>query len=269
MKKFYWSLFIFLIQFSSPIISCAGAVSRIDSLLSVMTLEEKVGQLSLVDLGVIANGRICDLDQPQKIDTAKLRKAIQRYHIGAVLNVGCGSGAIGLSQWRELTATLQNENLKWSRLKLPILYGIDAVHGANYTQGATLFPQPIGQAATWSPDLVEQLNAVTAYEIRACGIPWNFSPVLDLARQPLWSRFFETYGEDVLLSTTMGKAAVRGLQGTAVSDPFRAAACLKHFLGYGFPMSGHDRTPTWMSERELREYFLPPFEAAIRGGANR
>ncbi|MFM2135340.1 MAG: Periplasmic beta-glucosidase precursor [Bacteroidota bacterium] len=267
MKRFYIALISIFPHFIVPSVTFAGSVSRIDSLLGLMTLEEKVGQLSLVDLGVIARGGICDLIQPQQIDTAKLRTAIQRYHVGAVLNVGCGSGTIGLERWHELLSTIQEQNLCLSRLPIPVLYGIDAIHGANYTKGATLFPQPIGQAATWHPELVEQLNAVTAYEVRATGIPWNFSPVLDLARQPLWSRFFETYGEDVLLSGTMGKAAVRGLQGQDVNDPCRVAACLKHFLGYGFPLSGHDRTPVWMSDRELREYFLPAFEAAIRDGA--
>ncbi len=252
---------------------CAGELVAmpsaipIDSLLRRMTLEEKVGQMSLIDLGVIAKGSICALQQPQEIDTAKLRSAIQQYHIGSVLNVGCGSGTISLENWRSIITLIQSENLRYSRMGIPVLYGVDAIHGANYTQGATLFPQPIGQAATWNPDLVEELNAVTAYEVRASGIPWNYSPVLDIGRQPLWSRFFETYGEDVCLATSMGTAAVKGLQGSDVNSPYQVAACMKHFLGYGFPLSGHDRTPAWISERELREYFLPTFEAAIHAGA--
>lgn len=251
---------------AGELVAMPSAIS-IDSLLRRMTLEEKVGQMSLIDLGVIAKGSICDLQQPQQIDTGKLRSALEKYHVGSVLNVGCGSGTISLENWRTIISIIQSDNLRYSRQHIPILYGVDAIHGANYTQGATLFPQPIGQAATWNPDLVQQLNAVTAYEVRASGIPWNYSPVLDIGRQPLWSRFFETYGEDVCLSKAMGTAAVSGLQGTDVSSPYRVAACLKHFLGYGFPLSGHDRTPAWIGERELREYFLPTFEAAIRAGA--
>ena len=140
-------------------------------------------------------------------------------------------------------------------------------HGVNYTVGATLFPQPLAQAATWNPQLAEEAASVTAYEVRASGIPWNFSPVLDIARQPLWSRFFETYGEDVYLACEFAAAVVRGYQGNNVADKNKVAACMKHFLGYSFPLSGKDRTPAWIPERELREYFLPTFKIAIDNGA--
>ncbi|MFM7216673.1 MAG: glycoside hydrolase family 3 protein, partial [Bacteroidota bacterium] len=239
----------------------------IDSLIAHMTVEEKVGQMTQVDLGMIAKGNICQLEEPRALDTAKLRTALERYHVGSVLNVGCGSGTIALDEWRALIGELHSANRKYSRTGIPILYGIDAIHGANYVVGATLFPQPIGQAATWNPDLIERLNAITAYETRAAGIPWNFSPVLDIGRQPLWSRFFETYGEDVLLASDMSDAAVRGLQGKRLDDPYRVAACMKHFLGYSAPISGRDRTPAWIGPRELREYFLPTFQAAIAAGA--
>lgn len=240
---------------------------EIDALIQSMTIEEKVGQMSQIDLGVIAEGSICNLKQPQTLDAAKLKEAISTYHIGSVLNVGCGSGTIALENWQKIISTLQAENEKLSRIKIPILYGIDAIHGANYTMGATLFPQQIGQAATWNPELVKKGYEITAYETRASGIPWNFSPVLDLGRQPLWSRFFETFGEDVLLAKTMTKFAIQGLQGDDVSNPYKVAACMKHFLGYSMPLSGKDRTPSWISDRELREYFLPTFQTAIAQGA--
>lgn len=244
-----------------------GQSVLIDSLLSRMTIEEKVGQMTQVDLGVIAKGKICQLEEPRALDTAKLRIAFEKYHVGSVLNVGCGSGTIALDEWRTIIEQLQAANKNYTRLDIPVVYGIDAIHGANYIVGATLFPQPIGQAATWNPSLVEQLNAITAYETRAAGIPWNFSPVLDIGRQPLWSRFFETYGEDVLLSSEMGTAAVKGLQGNNLNDAYQVAACMKHFLGYSTPLSGHDRTPAWIGPRELREYFVPSFKAAIEAGA--
>ena len=239
----------------------------IEAILSKMSIEEKAGQMSQIDLGLIAKGDICKLENPQTLDTKKLNEAIEKYHIGSILNVGCGSGTISLERWHSILKTIHFANGKLSKNKVPILYGIDAIHGANYTKGATLFPQQIAQAATWNPELVKKGYEITAYETRATGIPWNFSPVLDLGRQPLWSRFFETFGEDVYLAKTMSKVAIEGLQGKDVSNPYQLAACMKHFLGYSLPLSGKDRTPAWISERELREYFLPTFQTAIKSGA--
>lgn len=265
MKKKY----IFLFFLSLNLLGFAQKTKdiSIDSLLKLMTIEEKVGQMSQIDLGVIAVGDICNLKNPQQLDMSKLQQAITKYKIGSILNVGCGSGTISMENWQKIVATIHAENAQSSRLKIPIIYGIDAIHGANYTMGATLFPQEIGQAATWNPQIVELANAISAYETRASGLPWNFSPVLDLGRQPLWSRFFETYGEDVCLAKAMAKAAISGLQGDDVSSPYKVAACMKHFLGYSASLSGKDRTPAWISERELREYFLPTFQQAIQSGA--
>lgn len=240
---------------------------NLDSLIRLMTIEEKVGQMTQIDLGVIAEGDICALKNPQSLNSDKLKNAIVNYHIGSILNVGCGSGTISPSNWRNILSQIHDENLKLNRLNIPVIYGIDAIHGANYTMGATLLPQQIGQAATWNPELVQKGYEVTAYETRASGLPWNFSPVLDLGRQPLWSRFFETFGEDVYLATKMSEVSIYGLQGGDVSNKYKVAACMKHFLGYSMPLSGKDRTPAWISERELREYFLPTFQAAIKQGA--
>ncbi len=269
--------------------------SPFEKLIASMSLEEKVGQMTQIDLGVIAKGAPCALTQPQTIDTDKLRIAFEKYHVGSILNVGCGSGTISLENWKQIHSEIASANKKYLP-NVPVLFGIDAIHGANYTQGATLFPQQIGQAATWNPDLITQAAEITAYEVRASGIPWNFSPVLDLGRQPLWSRFFETYGEDVFLAKSMTSACIRGYQGMEMSlrgpsfdphwnslditeslhlqnyasqgiDPYHVSACMKHFLGYSYPLSGKDRTPAWISDRELREYFLPTFEKAIDEGA--
>lgn len=268
MHKYRRFLFFVMMLFAGNLFAQKKATGiNIDSLLSLMTIEEKAGQMTQIDLGVIAQGDICKLKNPQTLDLAKLGVAISTYHIGSILNVGCGSGTISLNNWHSILNTIHSENLRQSRIKIPIIYGIDAIHGANYTMGATLFPQEIGQAATWNPSLVEKGYQVTAYETRASGIPWNFSPVLDLGRQPLWSRYFETFGEDVYLSKSMAKVAIRGLEGNDVSSPYQVAACMKHFLGYSMPLSGKDRTPAWISERELREYFLPSFETAIKQGA--
>ncbi len=268
MKFLLYTLVFILSIFSLSLHSqTLNASINIDSLINKMTIEEKAGQMTQIDLGVIAEGDICKLKNPQTIDIKKLSNAISNYHIGSILNVGCGSGTISLENWHNIINLIHSQNKKLSRLNIPIIYGIDAIHGANYTMGATLFPQQIGQAATWNPALVKKVYEITAYETRASGIPWNFSPVLDLGRQPLWSRFFETFGEDVYLASEMTKLAIYGMQGKNVNNPYKVASCMKHFLGYSMPLSGKDRTPAWISDRELREYFLPTFNEAIKQGA--
>lgn len=238
---------------------------KIKSKLSKMSLTEKVGQMTQIDLGLIAKGDICALQQPQVLDSAKLAIAFNKYKIGSVLNVGCGSGTMSLQRWHSIINDIQKASFNSVNHGVYVVYGIDAIHGANYTMGATLFPQQIGQAATWNPDLVKKAAQITAQEVRASGIPWNFSPVLDLGRQPLWSRFFETYGEDVHLAKAMTKSAIEGYQNNGINTS--VAACMKHFLGYSYPLSGKDRTPAWIDERTLREYYLPTFETAIQSGA--
>ena len=143
------------------------------------------------------------------------------------------------------------------------MYGIDAIHGATYTSGAVLGPQQIGLAATWDTALVRILAEKTDMEVTACGIPWNFSPVLDVARDARWPRFWETFGEAPKLVSDMGVAMVKGYQ----EGPSPIAATLKHYVGYSRPLTGKDRTPAWIPERQLRQIFLPPFAAAIDAGA--
>ena len=237
----------------------------IDALLSKMTIEEKVGQMTQLNLDVVCEGGIYNLVEPHHIEPTKLHKALVEYHVGSILN--CGGHAYGLDQWHTIINTIQQVATTETRLKIPVIYGIDAIHGANYTLGSTLFPQPLAQAASWNTDMVKRGGEITAYEVRATGIPWNFSPVLDLGRDPRWSRLFETYGEDVLLATKMGLATIEGYQGNNLADAYHVAACMKHFLGYSMPRTGKDRTPVYIDEIQLREYFLPTFQAAINAGA--
>src|SRR2546422_1959356 len=234
---------------------------KIEALLKRMTLEEKVGQMTQLAIGMIAKGR----DQEIQIDPAKLDKALVRYGVGSILNVA--EQALTVDKWHEIINQIQEAATKKTRLGIPVIYGIDSIHGANYVQGSTLFPQEIGMAATWNPELMKRGTEVAATETRAAGIPWSFSPVLDIGRQPLWPRFYETFGEDTYLAQVMGVASVRGLEGDDVSSPNHVAACLKHYVGYSFPLSGRDRTPAWIPENYLREYFLPTFTAAVRAGA--
>ena len=237
----------------------------IDALIAKMTIEEKVGQMTQLNLDVVCEGGIYNLVEPHHIEPAKLHKALVEYHVGSILN--CGGHAYGLDQWHTIINTIQQVAITETRLKIPVIYGIDAIHGANYTLGSTLFPQPLAQAASWNTDMVKRGGEITAYEVRATGIPWNFSPVLDLGRDPRWSRLFETYGEDVLLATEMGLATIEGYQGNNLADAYHVAACMKHFLGYSMPRTGKDRTPVYIDEIQLREYFLPTFQAAINAGA--
>ena len=226
-----------------------------------MTLEEKVGQMTQLTMSMIVSGT----DQNIQVDPAKLEKAIVKYGAGSILNVA--DQALTVDRWQEVIGQIQNAATKKTRLGIPVIYGIDSIHGANYVQGATLFPQEIGMAATWNPELMKRAAEIAAVETRAAGIPWSFSPVLDLGRQPLWPRFWETFGEDPYLAKVMGVAFVRGLEGSDVASQENVASSLKHYMGYSFPLTGRDRTPAWIPENYLREYFLPSFDGAVKAGA--
>jgi beta-glucosidase len=234
---------------------------KIEDLLKRMTLEEKVGQMTQLSIDQVTSGK----DQEIKVDPAKLERAIVKYGVGSVLNVA--DQALTVDHWHQIIGQIQEAATKKTRLGIPMIYGIDSIHGANYVLGATLFPQEIGMAATFNPELMKRASEITAIETRAAGIPWSFSPVLDLGRNPLWPRFWETFGEDPYLAKVMGVAFVRGLEGTDVSSSNTVATSLKHYMGYSFPLTGRDRTPAWIPENYLREYFLPTFETAIKAGA--
>ncbi|HEY3134540.1 MAG TPA: glycoside hydrolase family 3 N-terminal domain-containing protein [Blastocatellia bacterium] len=233
---------------------------RVEALVARMTLEEKVGQMTQLEIGMITTGK----DQDIRIDPSKLEKAIVSYGVGSILNVK--DQALPIEKWHEIIRQIQEASQR-TRLKIPVIYGIDSIHGANYVQGSTLYPQEIGMAATWNPALMQRLAEITAVETRVAGIPWTFSPVLDIGRQPLWPRFYETFGEDPYLAKVMGAAFVRGVEGDDISSSNHIATSLKHYMGYSFPLNGRDRTPAWIPENYLREYFLPTFAAAVKAGA--
>ncbi len=242
--------------------------TQVDSVLQRMTLEEKVGQMTQVTLGVVTDGQTDGAgDAPPRptLDPEALREAIVEHHVGSLLNVA--DNALTPEQWRNLIGDIQSVAMEETRLGVPILYGIDSVHGANYVAGATIFPQNIGLAATFDPTLVREAGAVTARETRAARLPWNFAPVVDLGRKPQWPRYYETFGEDPYLAGQMGVAAVEGLQGDDVSKGTRVAGTLKHYIGYSGPTSGLDRTTAQIPERLLRSHYLPPFRAAVEAEA--
>lgn len=238
---------------------------KVDALLKRMTLKEKVGQMTQITLSVVSQTRP-DGSFENKLNLKKLREAIVEHGIGSILNTG--GAANTAANWQDMINTMQKMATQETRLGIPIIYGIDAIHGSNYIKEATLFPQSIAMAATWNRDLVRKEGEITALETRAAGIPWNFNPVLGLGRQPLWSRLWETYGEDSYAAAQFGREYIWGLQGKDgnVARNDRVAACMKHYAGYSVPLSGHDRTPAWIPERIMRELFLPPFQAAVQAG---
>jgi beta-glucosidase len=236
---------------------------KLNNLLKQMTLEEKVGQMTQVTFAVIAKGGWGDTEG--NIDPAALKKALSDYHVGSVLNVN--AHGFSVDKWNEVITTIQDEAQK-TRLKIPIIYGLDGMHGQTYTLNSTLFPQNLAMAATRNPEYVKAAAKVTANELRASGVRWNFAPVLDIGRQPLWSRFPETYGEDVYIAKTMGGLAVRSYEEDGLKNPTAVASCLKHYIGYSGARNGKDRTPAYIPEIELREYYLPSFREAVKSGAS-
>jgi beta-glucosidase len=236
-----------------------GNVKR---LVSKMSLNEKVGQMTQITLEQFAkeekNGYLI-------LDPKKLHDGIVGRNLGSILN--CGGQARLVQNWQEMITQMQDVATKETRLGIPIIYGIDTIHGANYVLGATIFPHEIGMAATRNVELMGKVGEIAALETRAAGIPWNFAPVLDLARQPMWPRVFETFGEDPYVASTMGAAYIHGQQGDDLSAAVKVAVCMKHYLGYSFPWSGNDRTPAYIPDRQLREWFLKPFAAAVKAGA--
>ena len=275
MKKLqYFSLFL-LTALSIAATSKAqnkAAISttetKVNSLILKMTLEEKVGQMAQITLDVITKGKDrFTSDEPVVLDPEAMKMAFGKYKIGSVLNTA-NNRARTPQVWYQIISQIQKEGS--GRLNIPVIYGIDAIHGTTYTAGATFFPQQIGQAASRNLDLIKKGAQITAYETRASGIPWNFSPVLDLGPDPRFPRIWETYGEDPYLTSEIGKVVIKGYEGddNNISDPFHVASCLKHFLGYQVATSGKDRTPAYISDQALREYHLPAFKAAVDAGAH-
>jgi beta-glucosidase len=252
------SLLFVLLGAGVPVQAQQGS-ERVEQLMQAMTLEEKVGQMVQLTVEAVSSedgpsGRIT-------LDYEKLREAIVDRHIGSILNVI--GHALSLDGWHDLMGDVQDMAVNESRLGVPIIYGIDAVHGHHYARGGTVFPHNIGLAATLDRALVREAGRVTAMEVAAAGKAWNFAPVLDVGRVVLWPRFYETFGESPTVVSELGVAAVEGLQASG-----RVAATAKHYLGYGAPDVGRDRTPANLTERVVREEHLAPFAAAIAAGVH-
>jgi beta-glucosidase len=238
---------------------------KADSLLSLLSLEEKAGQMTNIGLTALTEGPFWTDADTLVLDTVKMRDLLLNHHVGSVQNKGKYPPC--REEWHRLVKSIQEYVFSHTRHKIPVLFGMDGVHGANYTAGSTLFPHQIGIAASWNPDHARIMGEVTAYELRASSLPCNYAPVLDVSMQPLWGRIAETFGEDTFLNRVMGVAFVEGSQGADLADSTRVAVCLKHFIGYGTPVSGKDRSPSLIPEHYLRQYYLEPFKDAIDRGA--
>ncbi len=248
----------------------AETQKKVNALLNEMTLEEKVGQMAQITIDAVMKGPSrYSSSEPLELDMDVLRDAIVKYGVGSVLNTP-NVRARSVEVWAQIIGGIQDVATKESRLKIPVIYGVDEIHGATYTVGATIFPHELALAATWNPSMGYTMGEVTAYETRASNIPWNFSPVLDLGLDPRYSRLGEGMGEDPYLISRFGEEIIKGYEGkdNNVGDPYRVAGCAKHYLGYAVPISGKDRTPAYIPENVLREYHLPPFKAAVDAGVH-
>ncbi|MCH8487135.1 MAG: glycoside hydrolase family 3 C-terminal domain-containing protein [Candidatus Cyclonatronum sp.] len=232
---------------------------RVEDLLSRMTLEEKIGQMSQLDISQI---NTTGIQADVVLDPEKARNLIVNHHVGSFIN----GEAVPPQQWYEYMAGLTRIAVEESRLGIPIIYGIDHVHGASYMAETTIFPQPINLGATFNTAHSYNMGWVTALEMADVGHHWNFAPTLDVGVNQIWGRLYETFGEDPLLVSQMGVAYLDGFHNNADIAPYRLASNAKHFIAYSDPVSGWDKTPVSMSMQEICEIHLPPFQAAIDAG---
>lgn len=239
--------------------------AKVEALLKKMTLEEKVGQMCQLNIDVLQD-REASRTNGFTLSESLLDTVIGKYKVGSILNVPNGM-AQNTAKWQEIITRIQEKSME--ELGIPCLYGVDQIHGATYTAGATFFPQGINMAATFNRELTREGARISAYETKAGSIPWTFAPVLDLARDARWPRHWENYGEDAYVNAEMGREAVIGFQGENPNQigENSIAACLKHYMGYGVPVSGKDRTPSSITEQDMRERHFAPFLETVKAGA--
>lgn len=232
---------------------------RVENLLQLMDVNEKIGQMTQLDITLInTTGEQKDVI----LDSEKARELIKKHHIGSFLN----GEAAEPEEWRKFITDLMKISVEETRFGIPVIYGIDHIHGASYLEGSTIFPHGINLGATFDPEHAHNAGRITAEEAAPLGHHWSFSPVLDIGVNPLWPRMYETYGEDPYLAGEMGRAYVQGLQDNAQTGPHKMAATGKHFLGYSDPKSGWDRTPVHLSMQQIHEFHRPSFQKAIDAG---
>ena len=237
--------------------------AKVEKTLAKMTLDEKIGQMLELNLDIMGT---YDASGKWKLNETMLDTCISKYKVGSLLNAP-GTRAATVEQWQEWIRLIQKKSMK--HIGIPDVFGLDHNHGVTYTQGGTLFPQPINIAASFNTELARTGAQVTAYESRAANCPWVYNPVTDLGRDPRWSRIWESFGEDPIVNARMAEAEIMGYQGNDHNhlSRYNVATSLKHYMGYGAPFTGKDRTPAYIAPNVLREKYFEPFKAAVQAGA--
>lgn len=268
MKKILLSISLLALAYTAsanvPVIKSDPKIeAQVEQTLKKLTLEEKIGQMMELVTDLFGAN---DKNGVFYIDEHKTDSILSRYKIGSILNAP-NTCAPTAKQWEKYIAQIQKISMK--RIGIPCVFGLDQNHGSTYTQGGTLFPQNINVAATFNREIARRSAEATAYETRAVSIPWTYSPTVDLGRDARWPRIWENFGEDCYLSSEMGKAMVYGFQGEDPNniDQYHIATSMKHFMGYGVPWTGKDRTPAYISPADLREKHFAPFLAGLQVGA--
>lgn len=268
MKKILLSISLLALAYTAsanvPVIKSDPKIeAQVEQTLKKLTLEEKIGQMMELVTDLLGAN---DKNGVFYIDEHKTDSILSRYKIGSILNAP-NTCAPTAKQWEKYIAQIQKISMK--RIGIPCVFGLDQNHGSTYTQGGTLFPQNINVAATFNREIARRSAEATAYETRAVSIPWTYSPTVDLGRDARWPRIWENFGEDCYLSSEMGKAMVYGFQGEDPNniDQYHIATSMKHFMGYGVPWTGKDRTPAYISPADLREKHFAPFLAGLQAGA--
>jgi beta-glucosidase len=256
----------------------------VDRWLSSMTLQDKIGQMSQIDINMLLEDDGGQNGGKKRLQLDQVKRYIGEMGIGSVLNTAAATAGENVVYWTALDyrrAMIQINQVAKEYQRPPVIWGLDSVHGANYIHGAVVTPQPINIAATFNRTVAYQAGVLASRDTRAAGINWLFSPLLGLALEPLWSRVYETYGEDMLVVSEMARYTVAGIQNYTTtstssnvnsnsieSKPSRAAACAKHFVGYSMPRHGHDRSPSWIPTRHLYQYFVPPWIKVLTTSLN-
>ena len=268
MKKLLLSISMLALAYTAsanvPVIKSDPKIeAQVEQTLKKLTLEEKVGQMMELVTDLFGAN---DKNGVFYIDEHKTDSILSRYKIGSILNAP-NTCAPTAKQWEKYISQIQKISMK--RIGIPCVFGLDQNHGSTYTQGGTLFPQNINVAATFNREIARRSAEATAYETRAVSVPWTYSPTVDLGRDARWPRIWENFGEDCYLSSEMGSSMVRGFQGEDPNhiDQYHISACMKHFMGYGVPWTGKDRTPAYISPFDLREKHFAPFLAGLQAGA--
>ena len=268
MKKILLSISLLALAYTAsanvPVIKSDPKIeAQVEQTLKKLTLEEKIGQMMELVTDLFGAN---DKNGVFYIDEHKTDSILSRYKIGSILNAP-NTCAPTAKQWEKYIAQIQKISMK--RIGIPCVFGLDQNHGSTYTQGGTLFPQNINVAATFNREIARRSAEATAYETRAVSVPWTYSPTVDLGRDARWPRIWENFGEDCYLNSEMGKAMVYGFQGEDPNniDQYHIATSMKHFMGYGVPWTGKDRTPAYISPADLREKHFAPFLAGLQAGA--